>query len=124
MLGLNVFAADTDEEARLIASSQQQAFVNLRTGRPGPLPPPVEHYYERLDPTLRGMLDEYLSCAVIGGPDQVREGLEAFIARTGADELMITANVFDFDARLKSYTIAAAARQSLPSRRNGVSLAS
>ena len=65
MLGINVFAADTDEQAELLASSQQQAFVNLRTGRPGPLPPPVANYMRDLDPSLKGLLSEYLSCAVI-----------------------------------------------------------
>ena len=113
MLGLNVFAADTDEQAELLASSQQQAFVNLRTGRPGRLPPPVPGYMANLDPALKGLLSEYLSCAVIGGPDKVRAGLQAFIARTGADELMITCNMFDFEARLRSFEITAGAREAL-----------
>ena len=107
MLGLNVFAAPTDEEARFLASSQQQAFVNLRTGRPGLLPPPVEGYYDGLEPALKGLLDGYLSCAVTGGPDAVRAGLAAFVERTGADELMITGNMFDFDKRLRSFEIVA-----------------
>jgi luciferase family oxidoreductase group 1 len=107
MLGLNVFAADTDEQAALLASSQQQAFVNLRTGRPGPLPPPEPGYLERLDPPLRSLLDSYLSCAVIGGPDTVREGLAAFVARTGADELIVCCSTFDFEERLRSLEITA-----------------
>jgi len=105
MLGLNVFAAETDEEAAFLASSQQQAFVNLRTGKPGPLPPPEEGYLEGLDPQLRALLDSYLSCAVIGGPNTVREGLAAFIDRTAADELIVTCNMFDFDKRLRSIEI-------------------
>lgn len=113
MLGLNVFAADTDEEAALLASSQQQAFVNLRTGRPGPLPPPEPGYLDRLDPQQRSLLDSYLSCAVIGGPDTVRDGLTDFLARTGADELIISTAMFDFDKRLRSIELTVTARQPL-----------
>src|SRR5690606_31912242 len=66
MLGLNVFAADTDEEARLLFSSLQQAFVNIRTGRPGQLPPPVPNYEAGIDPVAKAMLNQALSCAVVG----------------------------------------------------------
>jgi luciferase family oxidoreductase group 1 len=113
MLGLNVFAADTDAEARLLFSSLQQAFVNLRTGRPGKLPPPVEGYEATLDPMAKGMLDQALSCAIVGSPATVRGGLEAFVRRTGADELMITAQIFDHKARLKSFDILAEAHREL-----------
>jgi luciferase family oxidoreductase group 1 len=109
MAALSVFAAETDEEAQVLATSQQQAFVNLRTGRPGPLPPPKPGYAESLPPPARALIDDYLSCAVIGGPETVRAGLEAFAARTGADELMITSNMFDFDKRMRSFEIAAGA---------------
>ncbi|MDH6230939.1 luciferase family oxidoreductase group 1 [Mesorhizobium soli] len=107
MLGLNVFAAETDAEAKLLFSSLQQAFVNLRTGHPGPLPAPVENYDRDLDPTARTMLAQALSCAVVGSPETVRRGLEAFIARTGADELMVTAQIFDHKARVRSFEILA-----------------
>ncbi|TIX21611.1 MAG: alkane 1-monooxygenase, partial [Mesorhizobium sp.] len=66
MLGLNVFAAPSDAEARLLFTSLQQAFVNLRTGRPGQLPPPVEGYERDLDPMAKTMLGQALSCAVVG----------------------------------------------------------
>jgi luciferase family oxidoreductase group 1 len=115
MLGLSVVAAETDAEARLLASSLQQAFVNLRTGRPGPLPPPVEGYEEQLDPAAQALLRQTLSCAVIGGPETVKRGLADFAARTGADELMITAQIFDHAARLRSFEIAAKARDALAS---------
>lgn len=108
MPALTVVAADTDAEARFLASSLHQAFVNLRSGRPGPLPAPVDGYYERLEPGVRAMLDQALSCAVIGGPDTVRAGLDAFALRTGAQELMITSQIFDHAARRKSFEIAAA----------------
>jgi luciferase family oxidoreductase group 1 len=107
MLGFNVFAADTDAEAQWRASSWQQAFVNLRSGRPGRLPPPVEGYRDSVGPGERALLDSVLSCAAVGSPDAVRAGIEAFVARTGADELMITSQIFDHAARLRSYEIIA-----------------
>jgi alkanesulfonate monooxygenase SsuD/methylene tetrahydromethanopterin reductase-like flavin-dependent oxidoreductase (luciferase family) len=113
MLGFNVFAADTDEEAQVRATSMQQAFVNLRSGRPTRLPPPLPGYRERVGPAEKALLDSVLSCATIGSPETVREGLKAFIARTGADELMITSQMFDHAARLRSYEIASQVRLQL-----------
>jgi len=107
MLGFNVFAADTDDEARYLATSWQQSFVNLRTGRPGRLPPPVEGYVEALPPQGRELLDHVLSCAAIGAPDTVADQVRAFIERTGADELMLTCNMYEHSARLRSYEIVA-----------------
>jgi luciferase family oxidoreductase group 1 len=109
MLGFNVFAADTDEEARFRATSMQQAFVNLRSGHPTALPPPVEGYMERIGPQARAMLDDVLSCSAIGAPAVVHAALRAFIGRTGADELMITSQIHDHAARLRSYEITAQA---------------
>ena len=105
--GFNVFAAGTDEEGELLATSVQQAFVNLRTGRPGPLPPPVPGYADTLPPEARAMLAEALSCSAVGSPETVRRQLEAFIARTGVDELILTCQGFDHAARLRSFEIAA-----------------
>jgi len=113
MLGLNVFAAPTDAEARLLFTSLQQAFVNLRTGRPGRLPPPVESYDRDLDPMAKTMLGQALSCAVVGSPETVRQGIDAFVRRTGADELMVTAQIFDHAARVRSFEILAEAHKSL-----------
>lgn len=107
MLGFNVFAADTDEEARFRATSMQQAFVNLRSGRPGQLPPPVGDYLDRIGPQEHALLDQVLSCSAIGAPATVALQLQDFIARTGADELMITSQIFDHGARLRSYEITA-----------------
>ena len=107
MLGFNVFAADSDEQAQLLSSSMQQAFVNLRSGRPSRLQPPVAGYEERLTPPERAILEQTLSCSAIGAPATVRHALEAFVARTGADELMITSQIFDHKARLRSYEITA-----------------
>ncbi len=113
MLGFNVFAADTDEEARIRATSMQQAFVNLRGGRPTRLPPPLAGYRESVGPAEKALLDSVLSCATIGSPETVRKGLEDFIARTGADELMITSQMFEHNARLRSYEIASQVRMQL-----------
>ncbi|MDP3857055.1 MAG: LLM class flavin-dependent oxidoreductase [Stagnimonas sp.] len=113
MLGFNVFAADTDDEAQVRATSMQQSFVNLRSGRPGRLPPPLPGYREKAGAAERALLDSVLSCAAIGSPATVRAGLEAFIDRTGADELMITCNMFDHAARLRSYEIASQLREQL-----------
>ena len=109
MLGLTVIAADTDAEARRLFSSLQQSFVALRTGSPGPLPPPVDDMDSRLDPTAKAMLAQALSCAVIGSPATVEAGLAAFVARTGADELMVTGSIYDHKTRLRSFEITARA---------------
>ncbi|MGK6353719.1 LLM class flavin-dependent oxidoreductase [Sphingomonas sp. DT-207] len=114
MLGFNVFAADSDEEAELLASSQQQAFVAIRsTGRGIQLPPPVAGYRESLGAQGNAVLDHVLSASAIGGPEKVREQLAAFVARTGADELMLTSAMFDHQARKRSLAIAAEAMRGL-----------
>lgn len=107
MPGINVFAAPTDAEAKLLFSSLQQAFVNLRTGRAGKLQPPVEGYEETLDPAARAMLAHSFSAAVVGSPETVKHGVEAFVRRTGADELIVTAQIFDHAARVRSFEILA-----------------
>jgi alkanesulfonate monooxygenase SsuD/methylene tetrahydromethanopterin reductase-like flavin-dependent oxidoreductase (luciferase family) len=107
MLGVNVFAAETDAEARRLFSSLQQAFLNLRSGRPGKLPPPLDGLDARLDPRARAMLDGSLACSIVGSPWTVRQGLQAFADETGADELMVTAQIFDHEARLRSFEIVA-----------------
>ncbi len=107
MLGFNVFAADTDSEAQFLATSMQQAFVALRSGRPGQLQPPKAGYRESVGPQENALLDSVLSCAAVGAPDTVRRELLAFTSRTGADELMIISQIFDHAARLRAYEITA-----------------
>jgi luciferase family oxidoreductase group 1 len=111
MLGVNIFAAETDAEARRLFSSLQQAFLNLRRGRPGKLPPPVDDMDAKLDPHGRAMLENSLACSVVGGPETVRRGLAEFIAATGADELMVTAQIHDHAARKRSFEILAGLRE-------------
>ncbi|QWK78661.1 LLM class flavin-dependent oxidoreductase [Ochrobactrum sp. BTU1] len=105
MLGLNVIAADTDEEAHHLFTSQLQAFVNLRSGRPGKLPAPVVGYQEQLDPSAQALVRQMLSCRVVGGPEAVDKGIREFAERTGADELMVTGMIYDHQKRLRSYEI-------------------
>lgn len=107
MLGVNVFAADSDREAWFLFSSLQQAFINLRLGRPGRLPPPVADLGTRLGPMERSILDQTLVRSVVGSPETVREGLESFVRETAADELMVTSQIFDHAARLRSFEILA-----------------
>lgn len=107
MPGVNVIAADTDEEARFLFSSLQQAFVNSRSGRPSRLPPPIADMESRLGPTGQMILSQALSASVVGSPETVRGGLADFAARTAADELMVTAQIFDHQKRLRSFAITA-----------------
>jgi luciferase family oxidoreductase group 1 len=107
MLGVTVVAAESDDEARFLFSSLQQSVLNSRTGRPTRLPAPVADFEVGVDPYARAILDDALVCAVVGGPDTVRRGLEAFVSRTGTDELMVTANIFDHAKRKRSFEIIA-----------------
>ncbi len=110
MLGLNVVVAETDAEAQRLFTSTQQQFINLQRGQPGPLPPPVESLDGRWSATEQASLAQVLRYAVVGSPDTVRRGLDTFIAQTGADELLVTAQLFDHAARLRSFELVAEAR--------------
>ncbi len=114
MLGFNMYAADTDEEAQFLMSSRDQSFVALRTGTPGLLKPPVENYRATLDPNARAMLDMTLSATACGAPETVRKQTEDFIAKTGADELILTAMFHDHEAAKKSFSIAASMMETVP----------
>jgi len=107
MLALNVVAADSDAEARRLFTTQQLAFVNLRRGRPGLVQAPVDDIDAVCTPLEKAGVDQALACAVIGSPATVRRGLDEFIARHRPDELMLTANVFDHAARLRSFELVA-----------------
>jgi len=109
MLGFNVFAAESDEQAQLLATSIEQAVVNLRTGTPGKLQPPRAGYRDTLPPQVQAMLEQFLRCSAIGSPATVKQAVEAIVTDTGADELMITSQIYDHQARMNSYQILAAA---------------
>jgi luciferase family oxidoreductase group 1 len=105
MLAVNVIAAPTDAEARLLASSLYQSFVNLRLGKPAQMPPPNADFEATLGPAERAMLDQTLQCSMIGSPQTVAQGLRAFVERTEADELIVSGHIYDHAARLRSYEI-------------------
>ena len=107
MLALNVVAAETDEEARYLFTTQQQAFLNLRRGRAGLVPPPIDDIEAFWEPHEKAGVAQALACAVVGSRDTVRKGIADFIQRHRPDELMLTANIFDHDKRLRSFQIAA-----------------
>ncbi len=110
---INVIAADSDAEAVLLGSSMDQAFVALRTGTPGRLKPPVEGYRQTLPPTALAMLESFREASAIGAPATVRAAVAAFIARTGADELIFAGSTYDPAARVRSLELAMAAVRGL-----------
>ena len=113
MMAVNVFAAETEAEARRLMTSQQQAFANLRRGRPGPLPRPVDDLSAVLDRAERSMAAEALSVSAVGGPAEVRDALAHLVARLRPDELILAGAIHDPEARRHSFTLAARALASL-----------
>lgn len=113
MVGVNVIAADTDSEARRLFTSLQQAFVNIRRGRPVPLPPPVDVEALALTPMDELGLAQMLSYSIVGTGEIVRRGLEEVVAQTGADEIIVASQIYDHAARLHSYEIAIEAAKSV-----------
>ena len=113
MLAMNVVAADKDEQARRLFTTLQQSFVNLRRGRLGLVPPPIDDIELYWTAQEKAGVQNALACSVVGGVDNVREGIAGFITRHRPDELMLTANIFDHAARLRSFEIAAQVRDEL-----------
>jgi luciferase family oxidoreductase group 1 len=108
MLGVNVIAAETDEEARFLATSGRESFANLRRGMPTTLPPPNRAFEKDVTPFGVIPLEEATSIAMVGSPATVTDGLRRFIALTGPDELMVVAHIYDHAARVRSLEILAA----------------
>ena len=109
MLALNVVAAASDDEARRLFTTQQQAFVNLRRGKPGLVPPPLasgDAINDYCSPEEKANVDRALACAVVGTPQTVKEGIAAFVDRHQPDELTLTANVFDHALRVRAFELA------------------
>jgi luciferase family oxidoreductase group 1 len=107
MVGVNVVAAETDEEARRLFTTVQQSFANLLRGRPGKLQPPIDDIEEYWTPPEKHQASRMLEHSIVGSPETVRRGLENFVASTNADELMIVSGVYDHLARIRSYEIVA-----------------
>jgi luciferase family oxidoreductase group 1 len=110
MAAIAVIAAPTDEEAAYLFTSQQQSFMSLRRGRPGPLPPPVKDLNPLSSALEQAMVNRTFRESVVGSPDTVKRGIEAFLGRTQVDELMITGAIFDHAARRRSLEIVAGLR--------------
>jgi luciferase family oxidoreductase group 1 len=109
MLALNVVAADSDAQARRLFTTQQQSFITLRRGSPGLVPPPLpsgDDIDAFCTPAEKAGVDRALACAVVGAPDTVRAGIAAFVERHHPDELLLTANIFDHAARVRSFELA------------------
>ncbi|MBC8007903.1 MAG: LLM class flavin-dependent oxidoreductase [Prolixibacteraceae bacterium] len=115
MLGANVLAADTDEQARYQFTSQQQSFINLRRGSPGQVPPPIDDIDAYWSPPEKAMVERSLAISFVGSPDTIASSLEPFLESLRPDELMITAHIFDQAARLKSIGLIAAMRDKMGS---------
>jgi luciferase family oxidoreductase group 1 len=107
MIGVNVVAADTDEEARHLFTTVQQAFTNLARGRPGRQKPPIKDIEEYWSPAEKLRASHMLKYSVVGAPETVREGLRQLVSTTQADEMMIVSNVYDHAKRIRSYEIVA-----------------
>jgi luciferase family oxidoreductase group 1 len=107
MPGVNVVAAETDEEARYLFTTIQQGFANIRRGRPGPYQPPIDDIEAYWSPAERAQAMHMLRYAVVGSPDTVRAGLQAFADLTAADELMVVTAIYDHAKRVRSYEIVA-----------------
>ena len=113
MAAINVLAAPSDDEAVLLASSMDQAFVRLRSGTPGQLPPPVPGYRESLPPPALAMLDHMRQVSAIGSPQTVAERIDAFRQRTRADEIIVAGATFDPAMRRRSLALTMAAVRDL-----------
>jgi alkanesulfonate monooxygenase SsuD/methylene tetrahydromethanopterin reductase-like flavin-dependent oxidoreductase (luciferase family) len=113
MLGVNVFVADKDEEARKLFSSIQQSFTNMQRGTRGQLPPPINDIADYWSPLEESQVEERLACSFVGSRKTVQQGLVEFLDKTGADELMVASAIYDHQARLRSYEILADIHRSI-----------
>lgn len=109
LIGVNVIAAETDAEARVLATSQQMTFADMFRGMPSLLKPPVDDIETYWTPREKAQTNHMLSCSVVGGHETVRAGLNQLVADTGADELMIVSDIFDLSQRVRSLEITAQA---------------
>lgn len=105
MVGVNIIAADTDEEAQRLATSMQQQFLNLMRNTPTQLLPPVESMDEIWSEQEKTVLMQQLRTSIIGSPQTVKEKLQKFLNLTQAEEMMVNTQIFDHQARLRSFEI-------------------
>lgn len=113
LLGYNVCAADTLEEANFLRTSGLQSFLRMRSGKPSRLPPPIKDFEASLDQTSRNMMKTARAASVVGDPTAIRDGMQNFVNETSADELMIVCQIYEFKKRLRSYEIVAEVAQNI-----------
>ena len=106
IIGVGVFAAETDKEAQRLATSAKLMFLNLIRGRPGELPPPIESMEGQWSPAEHAAVAERMRCSAVGSPETVRRRLQELRDQTGADEMIVTGQIYDHAARLRSFEIA------------------
>ncbi len=116
MIGVNIFAADSDEEARRQFTSVQQAFINLRRGKPGPVPAPIDDITAYAQDFELAQIDHALAYSAVGSAETVERELGAILEDTEPDELLITGHFYDHAARLRSFEIAAQVRERLAAK--------
>ena len=107
MVCLNVIAAESDDEAEFLATSQYQSFLNLIRQKPGKIPPPVADMNSIWNAQEKALVASRTGGSIIGSRETVRRKLEAFLEETKADEIMVNAMIFDQTKRLRSYEIVA-----------------
>ncbi|GAB0118409.1 LLM class flavin-dependent oxidoreductase [Acidisoma sp. 7E03] len=107
MVGVNVIAAETDAEARMLATTQQMSFTNIFRGQRGLSQPPIADIETYWSPAEKAQAMRMLGCSVVGSRETVRQGLAALVEQTGADELMIVSDVYDHNLRLRSFRMIA-----------------
>ena len=110
---MNVVAAGTDEEAQHLFTSLQQHFIRMRRNTRGQLPPPIDNLDTFCEPHEKAAVTQMLQCSVVGSLETVKKGLRHWLDATGANEILFTGQIFDHQARLRSFEIAAEAAQSL-----------
>jgi alkanesulfonate monooxygenase SsuD/methylene tetrahydromethanopterin reductase-like flavin-dependent oxidoreductase (luciferase family) len=113
MVGVNIIAADTDHEARRLATTQQMAFADIFRGARGLSRPPIDDIESYWSPTEKAQAMRMLARSIIGSPQTVRAGMDALVAETRADELIIVSDVYDHAARLHSFELISKAAASL-----------
>jgi luciferase family oxidoreductase group 1 len=113
MVGVNVFAAESDDAARRLFTSAQQAFTGMLRGARGRLQPPIDDIEAYWTPAEKAQAERMLACSFVGSPETVRRGLAGFMEATGADELIVASAIHDHSARKRSYEILAEVRQAL-----------
>ena len=109
MVGANVIAADSDAEARRLATTQQMSFTDLFRGARGLSRPPIDDIESYWSPLEKAQAMQMLARSIVGSRDTVRAGIQAFMQETGADELMVVSDVYDHAARLRSFALIAEA---------------